>query len=406
MQEQLAKWNEMALRAGTALEPLAIDRIEVAAGALKTAADYIAGATAGESCVLLVADETTWEAAGETLLTHLAARGVRAERRLVPPDHQGDVVADERSLVHAMLGVRREQTRLLVAVGSGTIHDIVRFVAYHMQLPFVSVPTAPSVDGFNSKGAPILVNGEKITIPASAPIALFADLDVLVQAPAALVAAGFGDMLGKYTSLFDWRFSHAIAGEPYDELAARITRDALEACVAGRSRIAARDAEGIAVLMRALIASGVAMLLFGQSHPASGAEHHLSHYWEMDYLRHGRKQLLHGAKVGVASVEISAIYHEIVARAQFMDEPERAAGGPELARIEASWPDIKAWVKDIPEPHRLQELLREVGGPSEPSELGIGQELLARSLRQAHHVRSRYTLLRAFNTLVEPHEPL
>ncbi len=104
-----------------------------------------------------------------------------------------------------------------------------------------------------------------------------------------MVAAGFGDMLGKYTSLFDWKFGSLTAGEPYSQTAADITRNALQMCVDHAESIAKRDEDGIRLLISALIESGLAMLLFGQSHPASGAEHHLSHYWEMEYIRLGKK---------------------------------------------------------------------------------------------------------------------
>ncbi len=60
--------------------------------------------------------------------------------------------------------------------------------------------------------------------------------------------------------------------------------------------------------MNALIQSGLAMLMFGQSHPASGGEHHLSHYWEMEFLQKNRRQVLHGAKVGVSTILLTTLY--------------------------------------------------------------------------------------------------
>lgn len=95
----------------------------------------------------------------------------------------------------------------MIAVGSGTIHDIVRFAAFQRDLPFISYPTAPSVDGFTSARAPLILYGTKTTIQTKAPSALFADLDLLKAAPQSMVAAGFGDMLGKITSLADWEIS-------------------------------------------------------------------------------------------------------------------------------------------------------------------------------------------------------
>ena len=141
------------------------------------------------------------------------------------------------------------------------------------------------------------------------------------------------------------------------------------------------------------------MLLFGQSHPASGAEHHLSHYWEMDYIRRGKRQLLHGAKVGAACLEISKLYHRI-ANGGLGESMIRMAepGHEQASRIAVQWQDIQQEIHRIPEDGILRELLRQVGGPLSVEELGIDEDLLQRSLQEAHLVRPhRYTLLRASN---------
>ncbi|MFL0554117.1 sn-glycerol-1-phosphate dehydrogenase [Paenibacillus barengoltzii] len=360
--------------------------IELDRGVIRKVAPYLL--EQGYRQILLVADDHTYAAAGEQLMGLLEAAGVKTRVVLIQPDAQGDVVADEIALVQLLLEIRPDETGALLAVGSGTIHDIVRFAAHKTGKPFVSVPTAPSVDGFTSAGAPLIVRGVKKTVPAVPPVAIFADLDILMAAPQRLVAAGFGDMLGKYTSLFDWKFSHLTAGEPYDEQAAAITERALRSCVSHAEAIGARTEEGIRALMTALIESGIAMLLFGQSHPASGAEHHLSHYWEMEYLRQGRRALLHGAKVGVACAEIARVYHAA---------GEGTLPGAEPAALREHREQVRAWLRDLPGEAELRGLLRQAGGPSTLAELGVGEELFARSLREAHRVRDRRTLLRALN---------
>lgn len=360
--------------------------IELDRGVIRKVAPYLR--EQGYRHVLLVADDHTYAAAGEQLMGLLEAEGVNTRVVLIQPDAQGDVVADEIAIVQLLLEIRPDETDVLLAVGSGTIHDIVRFAAHKTGKPFVSVPTAPSVDGFTSAGAPLIVRGVKKTVPAVPPVAIFADLDILMAAPQRLVAAGFGDMLGKYTSLFDWKFSRLTAGEPYDEQAAAITERALRSCVSHAEAIGARTEEGIRALMTALIESGIAMLLFGQSHPASGAEHHLSHYWEMEYLRQGRRALQHGAKVGVACAEIARVYHAA---------GEGMLPGAEPAALREHREQVRAWLRDLPGEAELRGLLRKAGGPSTLAELGIGEELFARSLREAHRVRDRRTLLRALN---------
>ncbi|WP_240418043.1 sn-glycerol-1-phosphate dehydrogenase [Paenibacillus periandrae] len=358
--------------------------------------------------VSIVADANTYEIAGKALEKSLADKGISTRLTIIQPNEQGDVIADEVSLIQLIMDLQQYSAQVVVAAGSGTLHDISRYSAYTAGIPFISVPTAPSVDGFNSKGAPIIIRGEKKTIAAIGPDAIFADLDILVKAPSAMVAAGFGDMLGKYTSLFDWKFGSLVAGEPYSPLVAALTRNALQKCVDHLDSIAERGEEGIRTLIEALIESGIAMMILGQSHPASGAEHHLSHYWEMEYIRLGKRQLLHGAKVGVACVQIATLYHQLaesgVSPKLASMEPKAAADESTTARQSAiinHWPEIQEEIGRIPQGHALREMLLKLGGPTTPEQLGVGSELLARSLQEAHHIRlNRFTLLRAYNEIL------
>ncbi len=392
-------------RAAPELDESALKAIEmdlmIENGAVQHVASYLVEKS--YSKVIIVADAITYEIAGRILEDSISRVGIANQVTIIKPNHQGDVIADEASIIQLVLEIQRIAPDIVVAAGSGTIHDITRYAAYTTGISFISVPTAPSVDGFNSKGAPIILRGEKTTIQAIGPDAIFADLEILSQAPMAMVAAGFGDMIGKYTSLFDWKFGSLVAGEPYSIAVADITRNALQSCVDQVDLIAQRDEVGIRTLISSLIESGLAMLLFGQSHSASGAEHHLSHYWEMEYIRLGKRQLLHGAKVGVACIQISQLYHQL-AESSFAKEmtasDDNAMLKDRASAIQAHWEEIQQEITTIPGAASLASLLKKVGGPTVPSELGIGQELLDRSLHEAHHVRmNRFTLLRARNEL-------
>ncbi|WP_342480505.1 sn-glycerol-1-phosphate dehydrogenase [Paenibacillus sp. FSL L8-0340] len=356
--------------------------IHVEPGALQQVIPYVA-AQSWERPVL-VADKHTLEVAGASLELACREAGISVHTTLVLPNAQGDVIADEASVVQVLLDIQKVKADSVIVAGSGTLHDVARYAAYTAAIPFVSVPTAPSVDGFTSNGSPLIIRGNKITIPAAGPAAIFADTELLRKAPAPMVAAGFGDMLGKYTSLFDWKFGRLTADEPYAPAVAAITEKALLACVNHAEEIGNHTELGIRVLTEALIESGLAILLFGQSHSASGAEHHLSHYWEMEYIRTGRRQLLHGAKVGVACAEISALYHELADTQGLADKEQ--------------WAQVLKEISGLPSPEMLRGLLRTVHGPSTLEELGVDADLLRRSLQEAHFIRmNRHTLLRARN---------
>jgi len=335
--------------------------------------------------VLIIADRNTYAAAGEKLAETLGNANLEYSVCLIEPNKIGDVVADEVSIVQALLEIDGH-IDALIAVGSGTIHDITRFCSAKSGKPFISIPTAASVDGFTSLGAPLVIRGVKKTFQTVSPIALFADIDVLVNAPKEMTAAGFGDMLAKFTSLADWSFGRFIAEEPYCPVAASITKEALNHCLENVDKIAAGDEEGIRILLASLIQSGLAMLLFGQSHPASGGEHHLSHYWEMEFLQKNRHQVLHGAKVGVSSVLLSKLYREWFESGELLpktlnDRSEKIAG----------------IITTIPKAEQLADFLKKVAGPTTPEELGISEDLVERSLKEAHLLRDRFTMLKCYN---------
>ncbi|MBD0380174.1 sn-glycerol-1-phosphate dehydrogenase [Paenibacillus sedimenti] len=405
-----------------------IRHIVIERGAMEQLAGYVK--EAGYSHVTLVADGRTQQAAGEKLRGLLEAERVHVSVSVIRVNTLGEVAADEEAIVQVLLDTPLS-SQALVAVGAGTVHDIVRFVSHRTKRPFLSVPTAPSVDGFASVGAPLIVRGFKQTIPACAPEAIFADLALLAEAPQAMVAAGLGDMLGKHTSLADWSLGRVLLGEHYCELSARLTQEAVELCTAHLDEIAQRTDLGMRKLMEGLILSGLSMLLVGHSRPASGAEHHLSHYWEMVLLQQRRRALLHGAKVGVATVLMAQRYQALLGltaseaaarlaqsavpseqsdavriRQAYGDMAEQViaenfpADGQGLdarelkARIAERWGDVQAIARAVPAPEQLSAWLEAVQGPVTPEQLGVEPELLEASLQDALFVRNRFTILR------------
>jgi glycerol-1-phosphate dehydrogenase [NAD(P)+] len=360
---------------------ITIEDINISYDALNEAVTYIKNKEFQK--VAIVADQITFQVAGEKLASLLDESKVNSEVVIIQPNELDDVIADEISLIEAMLGISQD-TNVVIAVGTGTIHDIARFASFKMGKPFISVPTAPSVDGFNSMGAPVVIKGFKLTYQMHSPIAIFADLSILQEAPKELIAAGFGDMIGKYTSLADWKFSHLIGGESYCPLSARLTYEALEA----------------------LIQSGLAMLLVGHSSPASGGEHHLSHYWEMEFLKQGRAQVLHGAKVAVSAQLILEVYKNnvltLISNKHRLENLD-ATNKDMLHKVIEKQTEVEAIIHSLPDTERLSLLVQKVGGAGSPGELGIHTELVQNSLLEAHTLRNRYTMLKFWNEHVGTH---
>ena len=343
-----------------------IEMVQTSAGIAKTVASYVQKRFSGVAPVL-VADTNTAKAQGDALATAFQAIGMTPVRYTFPAHENHFLVPDEQAIGSLLAALPRD-TSLIVAAGSGTINDLCRFVADRMKVPYLIVSTAPSVDGYASTVSPLILRGHKITLDACYPNAVFADPDVLRAAPAELLQAGFGDLLGKITALADWELARRLQGEYHCPLIEGMVRKALSASMAQAAGVAARDAGACTALYEALLLSGLAMGMVGNSRPASGAEHHLAHYWEMDALAKGETHALHGNAVGAAT--------------------------PVIARVYALMSDWLPEGFDMPDAQAIRGLLVLAGAADSPKALGISRELFHRSILEAMHIRPRFTILR------------
>jgi glycerol-1-phosphate dehydrogenase [NAD(P)+] len=372
-----------------------------------------------------IADENTCAALGTAVVSALEATGLTVTMIVLP----GDVIADERTLMQVF--VRADtSSQILIAIGAGTITDIVRFAAHVMRLPFVALPTAPSMDGYASSGAPLVVEGVKRTYMVESPIAVLSHLPTLCRAPQAMIAAGLGDMLGKYSSLADWQLGALLWQEPYDAATADRTRAALQACIMHATELRTAEPTAIAALINGLLESGLSIRDVGHSRPASGMEHHVSHYWEMKLLAEGRPAVLHGTKVGVATLAAARLWQMIRGMSESEFQARLAAArlpaaghevaqlrvvfGPAaegviadhqafltldectfaalVARTTAAWAEIQRIAAQVPEPAELRATLAATGGPVTVRELGLTDEEGELGLRYGPYLRNRFTV--------------
>ena len=373
---------------------------------------------------LLVADDNTYRALGQQVEVSLTEQGWDVRSVVLSG---GEVVADESRLVEVLVAAGNEP-RTFLSVGSGTLTDITRFTSHRSHNRFISLPTAPSVDGYTSLGAPLILKNFKLTIPTHAPEAIFADLKTLCEAPRPMVAAGFGDILGKLTSLADWKIGHLLWNEPYREDIEQRVRHALAECMENLGEICQASPHGIARLMMSLFESGQCIVDFGDSRPLSGSEHLLSHYWEIKLLQNHRPAQLHGAQVGVGTVLVSRMYErlrglaqaEAQARLQAYAWPDpqdeiahiQQAFGPAAPeviatqqdfiylspqavldlkqRIIQSWDEIQSIAAPVPPAARVIELLEQAGGVTSPQALGLSDEEISGGLSESHYMRDRF----------------
>lgn len=382
--------------------------------ALKTCAPKLREAGV-QGKTLLVADENTYAAAGEALVKTLQADGFTLEERIYPNMDEA-----QQSEAQAISDYAKQNGfDAIIAVGTGSLNDTCRYASFHAGIPYAIVATAPSMDGFCSVGAPLIVNGVKKTYICHNAAAIIADAEVMDAAPMELAAAGYGDLLGKYYSLFEWRLANAVIGEYYCPATADIMRDALAKCEEAAPAYAKREPGASLAMMEALILSGVAMALTDSTRPASGAEHHLSHFWEMRMLLQGKPPIYHGTKVGVASVLIGTLYKRLAELEEPVFKPypeitqeylEPGFGSITPSIVELNqpnlldevdpetvrelWPQIREWIGDLPDPDDIARKLRMFNGPGSFEELGLDDSYLHDGMKYGCYSRRSLTLFR------------
>ncbi len=312
---------------------------------------------------------------------------------------------------------------VLMGVGSGALNDLCKYVATQRGVPYVGVPTAPSVDGYASPIAALHLQGVKTTFPVQAPRAVVADLDVLTTAPTRLVLSGFGDLVGKLTSLRDWELAQLLFHEPFaPDVATRLEQVALDVLGCART-LATKSPAAVQRLMEGLLLAGLAVCRTGNSRPTSGGEHLISHFVEMERLNHGQVPPLHGEVVGLATLLVC----HLVERLRALSARELPAHPPDLAEspatvlahlnltevpanfglskfdpqarqqrlgvIRAQWERIQGVLAKVPPAQALRDALVQAGGTARWSDLGLDPQMVRTALLEARFLRERYTVL-------------
>jgi glycerol-1-phosphate dehydrogenase [NAD(P)+] len=374
--------------------------------------------------VLVVSDVNTDAAHADAAVAGLRHVGLTVTRLSFPQAH--GLLADEGAVAAVRALIASERPAGAVAIGSGTINDITRYATSQEGLGYVSVPTAASVDGFASNVAAMQFGGMKVTYPAQAPVAIVGDIDVLAAAPAEMTAWGLGDLLGKATAHFDWLLGSVVTGEVFCPVIEDRVLGPLNLCLDQPARLLAGGADGIEALLRGLIESGIAMAMMGTSRPASGAEHHLSHFWDLMAYRGLRPHAPHGLQVAYATglvIPLQRFAMEHLADPLIVplgEEPTgderhwlgeqtdseqikavRADKAASLAPHVAGWPPDAATVAaDLDRLavaadafDRVAGALEAAGVPSDRAFVDVDADMAAATIRYANRMRNRFTVL-------------
>ena len=265
----------------------------------------------GELCtnnsnILIVADKNTFGAAGGKVEKALCGKSVKkiifeGEPVLIPNE-------DAIEAVRAEL----DNTDLIVGIGSGVIQELCKYVSFFEKIPYMIVATAPSMDGYASDGAAMILKGMKETVAATLPRAIIADTEVLKDAPLEMIKAGYGDIVGKFSALCDWKLSTTVNGEYFCQYIYDTTFKMIENTLNTAKGLLERDENSVKALMEALTVVGIMMSFAGSSRPASGSEHHLSHFFEIVGIVNSEPYFAHGIDVAYSTVITAKIREKIL----------------------------------------------------------------------------------------------
>ncbi|MFL5331845.1 MAG: iron-containing alcohol dehydrogenase [Geminicoccaceae bacterium] len=387
----------------------AIRRVVVADSLAGAEQELVASLGLG-SRLAVVADERTWTALGQRVAAALP--GAEA------------VVLDHPKADEATADLLQERTRhadALVAVGSGTLNDLCKYVTHRTGRSCAVFATAPSMDGYVTTTVSITRGGLKLSLPAQAPVGVFFDLGVLAAAPLRMVRAGLGDTVCRSTAQVDWLLSHLLLDTRYAETPYRLMATDEPLLYAQAHRLPAGDLGAMLLLTRMLILSGLGVLVTHTSHCGSMGEHSISHF--IDTFARPHPGTLHGEQVGIATWSMARLQAAMLDSAEpprlrplAMDEArfDRAYGPLASSclnavrakpydvsaadrldrRLAERWPSMRERLLAVMLPAaEVERVMRDAGAALEAGELGVEPTFYRRAVGHAHELRDRYGFL-------------
>ena len=413
-------------------------------GVIAETAGFFRGLFPDAVAAVVVDDANTKPVAGDRVVAMLREAGVRVAEHTINPDGSWfhatyDKVEEVREAIRGK-GVP-------VAVGSGTINDLVKRASEEAGVRYMVVGTAASMDGYTSYGAAITRDGMKQTLACRAPLGALVDTAIVKAAPKEMTASGYADLLAKIPAGADWMLAEALLpayskdGSPshgcerVHPLAWRCVQGPLRDSLANPAGVAAGDEKEIAKFSEGLLMSAFAMQAAATSRPASGTEHQVAHYWDMEDLSFEGRPVSHGFKVGVGTLASAATWEFLLERdlaeldveaclakwpktfeelaatfpAVYGNRPDHIRRAQiemkgkystpdelraELTLLKSVWPELSRRLRAQVIPYgEVLEKLRLVGAPYEPEMIGVTRARFRETYRGVPYMRNRYFAL-------------
>ncbi|MBQ9783492.1 MAG: iron-containing alcohol dehydrogenase [Clostridia bacterium] len=394
-----------------------IDRVEIRAGALSCLPDTLKE----YHRILLVADRNTYPLCGDTVLALL---GDRVES--VCLFKQEEILVPDEESIAAIEAKITGETDMILGIGSGVINDLCKYTSFYHGLRCGIVATAPSMDGYASSGAAMILKGMKVTHTTHAPSLILGDTDILRNAPMEMIRSGYADIIGKYSALCDWKLSELVNGEYLCPTVYDLVMDRTNRIRALARDIAGRKPEAIRELMETLVLIGVTLTLLSTTRPGSGSEHHLSHYFEITGLLTGQPYFLHGTDVGYSTIVTAklrqelcavqaptfatlsdgtrercyqAIYGSLWEEVRDLQNEAGRYAHPIEETYREKWEEIRAILRECPTADEIAEMLTDCGFDLSLFEKQYGREKIRNGVWFAKDLKDRYSVLWLYDAM-------
>ena len=399
----------------------------IGAGVVSRTAEMFAKLFPGKSAII-VADLNTWEVAGKAVFASLEEAGIPQEKPFIFTDE--DLYAEWKH-VEKLQAHLRDLDVIAIAVGSGVMNDLTKYVSHTLNRKYMCVGTAASMDGYTAYGSSITKDGNKQTFDCPAPYGFVMDPVIAAAAPKELAASGYADLIAKIPAGADWMLADAMGSEAIDKFAWDLVQNGLRESLGDPAAVFAGDVEKTEALSEGLLMSGFAMQAIQSSRPASGTEHQFSHCWDMEDLCFEGKHVSHGFKVGIGTLASTASLEFLLEkdienldvdkcveawksweeqeqeiREVFEGKPGHIARGlketrdkyvdkdglrKQLEALKVAWPTLKEQIREQIIPFaEVRENLRLVGAPYEPEHIGVSRERMRKTFSYIPYMRSRF----------------
>ncbi|MFB3897186.1 MAG: iron-containing alcohol dehydrogenase [bacterium] len=361
--------------------------------------------------ILLLADEITFQVAGETC-TQLLKDKYRVVSTILTPRKYPTVHAE--SIYFSSIRRKAQDCDIILTIGTGSITDMGKYIGTELKIPVIAVPTAPSMNAYTSAVSAYIEKGIKITAPITPALGVIADTNIIANSPMELIQAGFADSQAKSFANADWQISAVLSGETFCSLPLILFSSVEKQYKAHGDRLIKRDKKTILALMEGLNLGGFSMVIAGKSAPASGGEHLISHF--LDMVAH-KKELdvfsYHGLQVGVGVVTSARLFERLreiksplIKKIDYDAELKKLFGKdtgkfrdkfskklPYLKKIAERWDEIIPILSQPPASKDIIKYLKKAQCPTTFAEIGVNKTLAKQTVLSARYIRDRITVL-------------